>query len=150
VMRRDAMRGFMILLALIFAFASAGTVLCETNCAAGASAASGAGMPDGSEKVATSHCDGEQTDASRQDAPVHHRNSGGNTKHDGAHSHLRIVATASAEVQVSPALTFSNFAATPVNFGAALFARVEQNSWNNNSSPPLKSSSVFSTGVLRI
>jgi hypothetical protein len=149
-MMRVGMRGFVIVLALVFAFASAGTVLCEMNCAAGESAATTEGMPDGSTNVATSHCDGEQIDVARQDIPTHHGSSDGNTKHSGAHSHLRFVATVGGEVQIFPAIIHSEFAMSPLNFGSGILARGEEDFWNNNSSPPINSSFVFAASVLRI
>ncbi len=149
-MLRAAMRGFVIVLVLVFVVASAGTILCEMNCVAGDTGASAAGMHDGSMKVAISHCDGERTESMQLDIPAPHGTSGGNTKHSGAHSHLRIVATATAEVQILPAITFSDFAITPANLAAPIFAGADQNFWNNNSSPPMNSPSVFSASVLRI
>jgi hypothetical protein len=144
------MRGAVFVLALVLVTVSAGTVLCEMNCTAGGHAESSAAMTDGAASSATSHCDGEQIDASRQNMPSRHGSSNGNTKHSGAHSHLRIVATVRAEVQVSAALTVSDFVSTPAVFGVSIFSCVDENFWNNNSSPPIKSPSVFSTGVLRI
>jgi hypothetical protein len=143
-------RGAIISLALVLAVASAGTVLCEMDCAAGEHAASAAAMTDGVANGASSHCSGERIDSARRDMSARHGSSGGDTKHTGAHSHLRIVATVRAEVQISPALLLSDFAVIPASFDAAIFARVEENFWNNNSSPPIKPPSVFSTGVLRI
>jgi len=61
-------------------------------------------------------------DSARQDKPTPNGGTGGNTKHNGAHSHLRIIATATARIRISPAQILSNFAVAP----------------------------VFSTGVLRI
>jgi hypothetical protein len=153
-MLRVAMRGFVIVLAMVLAVASAGTVLCEMDCAAGEHAASVAGMTDDAANGASSHCSGERIDSTRHDMSARHGSSGddtkrsGNTKHSSAHSHLRIVATAAARIQISPPRLSSDFA--PVSFGPAIFARVEENFWNNNSSPPIKPPSVFSTGVLRI
>jgi hypothetical protein len=155
-MLRAAMRGSMIILALVLAVASPGTVLCEMNCAAGEHVASAAGMTDGAANVASSHCDGERIDLARHDMSARHGSSGGNTKrsgntkHSSAHSHLRIVATVGAEVQISPALLLSDFAVVAVSFAAANFARIEETFWNNNSSPPIRPPSDFSTGVLRI
>jgi hypothetical protein len=144
------MRGVVIVLAMLFVVASAGTILCETNCAAGDTGASAAGMPDGSMNVATSHCAGKQTESMQLNMPAPHGNSGGNTKHSGAHSHVRIVATVTAEVQTLSATTVSYFSVTPVISSAAIFSRADQNFLNNNSSPPTNFPSVFSTGVLRI
>jgi|SRR5579864_896479 len=149
-MMRVAIRGSIVVLALVLAAASAGTVLCEMDCAAGGHAEAAASLSDSASGVATSHCDGEQMDSARHDMPTPHGSSGGNTKHSGAHSHLRIVATVSAEVQISPALILSNFAGTPVSFSSAILARRGANFWNRNSSPPIKSPPVFSAGVLRI
>jgi hypothetical protein len=150
VMRRVAIRGFMIVLALVFAVANAGTVLCEMDCAAGGHAESSAAITDGVASGAASHCDGERIDSARLDAQGHHGNSNGNTKHDGAHSHLRFVATVGAEVRISPAIKVSDFAVSPVHFDSTNFVRGEENFWNNNSSPPINSSFVFAAGVLRI
>jgi len=148
-MVRGVIRGSIILLALMLALASAGTVLCETDCAAGEHAEAAAAM-GGTESGAASHCDGERIDGARHDMAAHHGSPGGNAKHGGAHSHLRIVATVGAEVQIAPALILSDFAITPMNFGTAIFRRVDENFWKSNSSPPTKSPLVFSTGVLRI
>jgi hypothetical protein len=88
-------------------------------------------------------------DSATQYMAAHHGSSGGNRKHS-AHLHTGIVATVTAEIQILPAIILSDFAAPPANFGAAIFVRAGQYSWNNNSSPPVKSPPVFSTGVLRI
>jgi hypothetical protein len=149
-MLRIATRGFVIVLALLFVVASAGTILCEMNCVAGEPGASAAGMTDGSKNIATSHCDGEQPEAMQLDMPAPHGNPGGNTKHGNAHSHLRIVAKVTAESQLSPALTPSDFASAPANFRGAIISRNEENLWNNNPSPPINFPSVFSADVLRI
>ncbi len=144
---RTAMRGLMIVLVMTLAVASAGTVLCGMDCAAGGHAESVAAIaPTNS---GASHCDGEQTDSLMKDMSAHHGSSGGNKKH-GAHSHSGNVATVTAEIQILPTSILSDFAATPANFGAAIFARAGQYSWKTNSSPPINSPSVFSTGVLRI
>lgn len=149
-MLRVAMRGFVIVLALLFVVASAGTILCEMNCVAGDPGAPAAGTPDGSMNVATSHCDGQQPESRHLDMPAPQRTSGGNTKHSGAHSHLRIVAMVSAEVQISPAATVCDFSVTPVIASASIFPMADQNFWNNNSSPPIKFPSVSSANILRI
>jgi hypothetical protein len=146
-MMRVVMRGFMIVLALVLVVASAGTVLCEKDCAAGGHAASAVAMTPMS--VGTSHCDGEQVDLSAQDSSTHHGNSGGHTKH-GAHLHSGIVATITAQVLVSPPRTSISFAVAPTAFGVRGSARSNENFWKNNSSPPINSLSVFATGVLRI
>jgi hypothetical protein len=145
-MMRIAMRGFMIVLALVLVVASAGTVLCEMDCAAVGHAASAAAMAPMS--AGASHCDGEQGD-SAQDLSAHHGSSGGSTKH-GAHLHSGIVATVTARVLVSPVIAFLGYAVDSVGFGARVISRADENSWKNNSSPPMNSSSVFATGVLRI
>ena len=49
-MLRAAMRGAMIVLAMVLVVASAGTVLCEMNCAARDTGAAATGMHDGSMK----------------------------------------------------------------------------------------------------
>jgi hypothetical protein len=149
-MMRVAIRSAIVVLALVLVVASAGTVLCEMECAAGGHTDAAAAIGAGASGVTTSHCDGEQMDSGRHEMPMPDGSSGGNRKHSGAHSHLRIVATAGAEVQISPALILSDFAVTPVSFGSAIPGSVAGNFWNNNSSPPIKSPSVFSTGVLRI
>jgi hypothetical protein len=89
-------------------------------------------------------------ESARHDMPSPDGNSGGPTKHTGAHLHPRIVATATARIHISPALTFSDFVATPVSFGSAIFARIEANFRSNNSSPPINYPSVYSSSVLRI
>jgi hypothetical protein len=149
-MMRVAIRGSIVVLALVLAVASAGTVLCEMDCAAGGHAEAAAAMSDSASGVATSHCDGEQMDSARHDMPSPHGSSGGNTQHSVVHLHLRIVATVGAKAQISPPRILSNFAITPVSFGSAILVRLEANFQNNNSSPPIKSPSAFSTGVLRI
>jgi hypothetical protein len=141
-MMRVVMRGLMIVLALVLVVASAGTVLCERDCAAVGHAASSIAMPPMG--VGASHCDGEQIDSSQ------HGNSGGSTKHGGAHLHSGIVATVGARVLISPAITFSAFAVASVDLGAALLASGDEHSWNSNSSPPIDFPSGFSSGVLRI
>lgn len=143
------LRGAISLLVLMLVVASAGTVMCEMDCAAGGLADAAAARCAGAGGVATSHCNGEQMDSSRHDIPMPNGSPSGNTKHSGAHLHPRIVATAGAEVQISPA-PISDFAVTPVSSGPAIFARIEENLRNNNSSPPITPPSVFSTGVLRI
>ena len=149
-MMRVAIRGQIVVLALVLAIASAGTVLCEMDCVAGGHIDSATATSDSASGVATSHCDGEQMDSARHDNPIPNSDSGGNTKHNGAHSHLRIVATATARIQISPVQILSDFAVTPVSSGAAISESVAGKFRNNSSSPPLKSPSVFSTGVLRI
>ena len=139
---RVVMRGFVIVLAMVLAVASPGTVLCEMDCAAVGHAAATVAMTPMS--VGGSHCDGEQSDLS-----AHHGNSGGNTKH-GAHLHSGMVATVGAAVVASPVNTFSDFAIASVDFGAPVTAHAGENSWNNNSSPPINSSSVLAPRVLRI
>ncbi len=143
---RIAMRGIMILLAVVLIVASAGTVLCEMDCAAGGHAESAAMTPT---NAGASHCDGEQMDSASRELGAHHGSSDGNKKH-GAHLHSGNVATVTAQIQILPTITLLDFAAIPVNFGAAIFARAGQYSWKTNSSPPINSPSVFSTGVLRI
>jgi hypothetical protein len=141
-------RSAIIVLALVLAVASAGTVLCEMDCAVFGHAASAAAMTDGSYGGATLHCQGEQNEIAHHQMPAPHRTSSGNTKHSGAHLHARIVATATARVQISPVVTFS--AVIPVAFGAAICARTDEASWNDSSSPPVNSPSVFASSVLRI
>ncbi len=142
-----AMRGFMSVLTLALVVASAGTVLCEMDCAAGGHAESAAAMTP--MNAGGSHCDGEQMDLAQRDMSSHHGSSGGNTKHR-AHLHSGIVATVGARVLISPGIKFSEFAVASVDFSAPVFARADENSWKNNSSPPMKSSFVFAAGVLRI
>jgi hypothetical protein len=149
-MMRVAIRGQIVVLALVLAIASAGKVLCEMDCAAGGHTEASAALRDSASGAAASHCDGEQMDSPRPDMPAPHGSSDGNSKHSGAHSHLRIVATATARIQISPAQILSDFAVTPVSSGAAISESVAGKFRNNSSSPPLKSPSVFSTGVLRI
>lgn len=146
-MMRVVVRGFLIVLALVLIVASAGTVLCERDCAADGHAASAAAMAP--MNVGISHCDGEQSDSSARDLSTHHRSSGGNTRH-GAHLHSGIVATVTARVSVSPVIAFLGYAVASVGLRASVISRADENSWNNNSSPPTSSSSVFATGVLRI
>jgi hypothetical protein len=147
-MIRVAMRGSMIVLALAFAIANAGTVLCERDCATGGHSEAAAAMSDNASGAATAHCVAEQMNSTRHDLPMSHKNSHGNTKHSAAHLHPRIVATATARVQISPSQTFSYFAAASTGSGS--FASVERNFWNRNSSPPIGFPPDFSTGVLRI
>ena len=149
-MMRAVTRGLMIVLALVFAAASAGTVLCEMACAAVGHTEAAAAMSDNASGIATSHCDGEQMDSARHDMPMPNRNSGGNTKHSGVHSHPRIVATTTARIQISPARTFSASEVNAVVLGSALFVRTGQTLWHDNSPPPINFPSVFATGVLRI
>jgi hypothetical protein len=149
-MMRVAIRGQIVVLALVLAIASAGTVLCEMDCVAGGHIDSATTMSDSASGVATSHCDGEQTDSPRHDVPAPHGSSDGNTKHSGGHSHPRIVATATASIQILPQRTFSNLAVISDLFSSCTFVGVEGNLRNNNSSPPINSPAVFSTGVLRI
>lgn len=146
-MLRITVRGLMIVLALAMVVASAGTVLCEMDCAAVEQAASSVGMAPMS--AGASHCDGEQSDSAQQDLSAHHGNSGGNTKH-GAHLHSGIVATVTARVLVTSAQTISSFAIAPIAVGVTVSSRANENSWNNNSSPPMNPRSIFATGVLRI
>jgi hypothetical protein len=146
-MMRVAMRGFMIVLTLVLGVASAGTVLCEMDCAAGGHAESAAAMAP--MNAGASHCDGEQMDSATQDIGAHHGSSGGTRKH-GAHLHTGIVATVGARVLISPGIKFSEVAVASVDFGALVFARADENFWRNNSSPPINSSFVFAAGVLRI
>jgi hypothetical protein len=149
-MIRVAIRGQIVVLALVLTIASAGTVLCEMDCVAGGRTEAATAMRDSASGVATSHCDGEQMDSARQDMPARHGSSDGNTKHSGGHSHPRILATPGAKLQLSRALTLSSFAVIPISSGPASLGNVAGNSWNNSTSPPLKSPSAFSTGVLRI
>ncbi|HEY4837813.1 MAG TPA: hypothetical protein VIH72_04360 [Candidatus Acidoferrales bacterium] len=146
-MVRVAMRGIMIVLALVLIVASAGTVLCEMDCAASGHPESVAAMTP--MNVGASHCDGEQMDLAQPDTGAHHGSSGGNTKHR-AHLHTGIVATVGARVLISPAIKFSASAVASVDFGAPVFARFDENFWRNNSTPPINSSFVFAVGVLRI
>lgn len=149
-MMRFVVRGSIVVLALVFVFASAGTILCEMDCAAGghaefeATTAALAPMNAG-----TSHCDGEQMDSAKQEMGSHHGNSNGNRKH-GAHLHAGIVATVSARVLISPRIKVSEFVVASVDFGESVFAGADENFWRNNSSPPISSSIVFAAGVLRI
>jgi len=149
-MLRVAMRGSMIVLALVFVFAGVGTMLCDMDCAAHGHAASTAAAIDGAARTASAHCGGEQNETSRHNMPASQGSSSRNTKHTGVHLHPRIVATTTARIQISPALTLSDFAGAPVYFSSAIPGQVAGNSWSNNSSPPIKSPSIFSTGVLRI
>jgi hypothetical protein len=146
-MLRIATRGFVIVLALLFVVASAGTVLCEMDCAAVGHAASSVAMTPMNNGA--SHCDGEQIDSAQQALSAHHGSSGGNAKH-GTHSHSGIVATVTARVLLSPARAFFSFTAAPITFGVTGSAHVKENSWNNNSSPPMNCPSAFATGILRI
>ncbi len=66
-MMRIAIRGHIVVLALVLAIASAGTVLCEMDCAAGGRTDSAAATNDSASGVATSHCDGEQMDSAGRD-----------------------------------------------------------------------------------
>jgi hypothetical protein len=141
------MRGAIILLALVLAIASVGTVLCEMDCAAGGNAESVAAM--GPMNTGASHCDGEQMDSTSQDLGAHHGSSGGNTKHR-AHLHTGIVATVGARVLISPRIKFSEFAVASIDFGAPMFAGADENFWKSNSSRPINSSFDFAAGVLRI
>jgi hypothetical protein len=149
-MIRVAMRGSMIVLALVFAIANAGTVLCDMDCAAGGRTEAAAAMGDGASGAATSHCSAEQMDSSRHDMPAPHNSSGGNTKHSAVHLHPRIVATATARIQISPRHTSSYFVTDSVPSSSGILARGEANLRNNNSSPPIESPPVFSSSVLRI
>jgi hypothetical protein len=150
-MMRVAFRGAITVLALVLVFASAGVVLCETDCVASERAASaGASMNDGFGHDTGSHCAGEPMDSARHDTSTPNRNSSGNTKHTGAHLHPRLVATATAEIQIAPAITLSDFAVTAPAFISNLFARAQGNLWTNDSSPPINSPEAFSTRVLRI
>jgi hypothetical protein len=146
-MLRVATRGLMIVLTLVLAVASAGTVLCEMDCAAGGHLESAAAMTP--MNAGASHCDGEQMDSATQEMGAHHGGSGGNRKH-GAHLHSGIVATVGARVLISPGIKFSEVAVASVDFGASVFARADENFWKNNSSPPMNFSFVFAAGVLRI
>jgi hypothetical protein len=149
-MMRVAMRGFMIVLAMVLALASAGTVLCEMDCAAGGHTESDAKTVAMTPMNAgASHCDGDQMNSAAQDMGAHHGSSSGSRKH-GAHLHTGIVATVGARVLISPQIKFSEFAVASVDLGARVFASFDENLWKNNSSPPINSSSVLSTGVLRI
>jgi hypothetical protein len=146
-MMRVAMRGLIAVLALVLIVASAGTVLCEMDCAAGGHAESVAAMTPMS--GGASHCDGDQMDSATQEMGAHHGSSGGNTKH-GAHLHTGIVATVGARVLILPTIKFSEFAVASVDFAAPVFPRFDENFWKSNSSPPIESSFVFAAGVLRI
>jgi hypothetical protein len=146
-MVRVAMRGLIAVLALVLIVASAGTVLCEMDCAASGHAESVAAMTPMS--GGASHCDGEQMDSAQQEMGAHHGSSSGSRKH-GAHLHTGIVATVGARVLISPAIKFSDVAVASVDFGAPVFVRADENFWKNSSSPPINSSFVFATGVLRI
>jgi hypothetical protein len=148
-MFRVAMRGSIVVLALVLVAAGAGTVLCEMDCAAGGHAEAAFAITATASGVATSHCDGEQMDSARQDMPSPHGSSNGNTKHS-AHLHPRIVATTTARIQISPKPTFSDFAVGSIVIGAAISARIEGSLRNYGSPPPISSPPVFSTGVLRI
>jgi len=149
-MMRVAIRGQIVVLALVLAIASAGTVLCEMDCVAGGHAEAATAMSDSASGAATSHCDGEQMDSARQDKTMPNGDTGGNTKHNGAHSHSRIIATTITRIQISPAQILSGFAVTTAFSGTTFLESVAGNFRNNSSSPPLESPSVFSTGVLRI
>lgn len=147
---RVAIRGTILVIALVLAVGSAGTVLCEMDCAAGGHTEAAAAMSDGAGGVATSRCDGEQMDSARRDMPMPNKSSGGNTKHSGGHSHSRIVATTTARIQISPARTFSVSVVNAAASGSPLFVRIDQTLWHDNSPPPIKSASVFAASVLRI
>jgi hypothetical protein len=149
-MMRVAMRALMIVLALLLAVASAGTVLCEMDCAAGGHTQAAAAMSDSASGLATSHCDGEQMDSARHDMPAPHGSSGGNTKHGGVHLHPRIMATTTPRIQISPSLRFSGAVTGQIVFSATLAARTVETFRNDGSPPPINFPSVFSSGVLRI
>jgi hypothetical protein len=146
---RFLLRGLIIVLALVLAIASGGTVLCEMDCAAGGHASPAAAINDGMASTPTSHCDGEQMDSSHHTLSPH-GSSTENPKRGGAHLHPRIVATVAAGIQILPKRTSSDFAVNSVVVGSGIFVRVEANLWNHNSSPPINLPSVFSAGVLRI
>jgi hypothetical protein len=147
---RIAMRGIMIVLALVLTVSSAGTVLCEMDCAAGGHAESEAMTAAMTPMNAGgSHCDAERMDSAMRELSAHHGSSGGNRKHS-AHLHSGIVATVGARVSISPRIRFSEFAVASVDFGKLVFACADENCRRNNSSPPINSSFVFAADVLRI
>jgi hypothetical protein len=149
-MMRVVMSGAIIVLTLVLTVASSGIVLCETDCAANAhAAAADTSMNDRFGHDAASHCGGGQTDSARHNSSTPNRNSSRNTKHTGVHLHPRIVATATAEIQISTPLKFSASVAILAGFDAAICARSVKTLWNDSSPPPINSPSAFSTGVLR-
>jgi hypothetical protein len=143
-------RAAIIVVVLVLAVASAGTVLCEMDCIAGRHAASPAAVTDDAASVATSHCAGELIQSMPHEMPSPHGSSGGNTKHSGVHLHPRIQAITIAKIQISSSLAFSGSVVTRVPVSVGFSPRNNKTSWNSNSSPPINSPSFFASGVLRI
>jgi hypothetical protein len=157
-MMRVVTRSAVILLALVLAVASAGTVLCEMECAACGFETSSRAMTDGaadfdainvaSSSTAMPHCEGDQNETARNNTPVSHGPSSGTTHHHGVHVHPRIVATAAVGASISPSASI--FAAVHTVSDTVPPVYNFEFSSNNNSPPPINSPSVFATGVLRI
>jgi hypothetical protein len=158
-MMRVAIRGSIVILALVLAVASAGTVMCEMNCAACGNETSGRTITDegtnvvlaannASSSVVMAHCHGDRNETARNRMPASHDPSGGTTNHHGVHVHPRIVATAVAGISIS--LSVSIFRAIHTVSNAVPAVYTFEFSSNNNSSPPINSPFVFAAGVLRI
>jgi hypothetical protein len=142
------MRGLIILLAIVFALASAGSVLCEIDCASGGSLQGKISMEGNANGATSMRCHNHEGSKLSHDRPAPDRNSGGNTKKCGVHGHTRIVAKANAGTRAIPA----GASRTPalVSGSRAGSAFNENNLRSSDFSPPISPPSVFTIGVLRI
>jgi hypothetical protein len=142
------MRSLIILLALVFAVASAGTILCEIDCEAGRLARESASMIGGATSAMPMHCHNQHAGTQRQQTPEPHGNPGGNTKDCGVHGHGRIVATANAKISV---LNYGAAAALgSINATPARASIIQDGALRRRFSSSIGSPSIFASGVLRI
>jgi hypothetical protein len=142
------MRGAIVVLALMLAVASAGMALCEMVCAAGGHGDTTVASIDTATTSDVMSCHGGETDATTHNSSLPHGPSHGNTRHAGGHLHARIVATAGAKTPTARAATIS----VVNNFHpkVALVISLYEYSRSSLNLPPIKLSSAFATGVLRI
>jgi hypothetical protein len=143
------MRGSIILLVVMFAAASAGTVKCEITCA-GAGPSHDAVTPPGSASGAASmHCHGQMAGTARHHSAAPDGNSKENTKRCGVHGHNKIVATAGTKI---PFLTSAGVAtAVPGGESAAYSALIQKaTAFRCDFLPTIRGISFLATGVLRI
>jgi hypothetical protein len=139
-------RGLVIVLVLTFAMSSAGTVLCEVDCASARLSHDAAPVLEGG--ATAMHCHGMGNETARRDAPAQRGKSHRSKKDGGAHQHARNQVIANSRTQFAS----TGADATP----AALVDRVLPSldipgiSRNGDVSIPINTHSAFTTGVLRI
>src|SRR5882724_5835857 len=101
------MRGAIVVLALMLAVASAGTTLCEMDCAAGGRADTTVASADAVSSSDVMPCHGGENGTTQHSASLPHGQSRGDTGHSGEHLHARIVATATAKITAVRTITIS-------------------------------------------